>query len=82
MSPTAARLLYVGELWSGPRLRDTGHEVVVLDPAVTPAELAAVAVQEDVSVVAVTDAELGAAAVASLDDDVVVFCITWDERHS
>ena len=39
-------------------------------------QLAAVAVQEDVDLVAVTDADLGAAAAASLDDDVVVFWVT------
>jgi len=83
MSASTVRLLYVGDLGAGPRpLRDAGHEVVVLDPDVSPAELAAIAVQEDVSVVAVADAELGAAAVDSLDDDVVVFCITSDEGHS
>jgi len=83
MSASTVRLLYVGELRTGPRLlRDSGHEIVVLDPGVSPAGLAAIAVQEDVSLVAVTDAELGAAAVASLDDDVVVFCITSEQGHS
>ncbi len=43
---------------------------------VSPAQLAAVAVQEDVDLVAVADAELGGSAVASLDHHVVVFWIT------
>jgi hypothetical protein len=77
MPASFVRLLYVEETLAVPRrLRDAGHEVEVLDPGVSPAELAAVAIQEDVDVVAVSEPELGAAAVGSLDDEVVVFCIT------
>lgn len=85
----AVRLLYCGDLDAGTRrLRDVGHEVIVLDPGVSPEVLVAVAVQEDVGLVAVTDAELGAAAVVALTaldpgaEDVVVFCITSDEGPS
>ncbi|WP_028651261.1 hypothetical protein [Nocardioides halotolerans] len=77
MSASAIRLLYCGDVQTGHRaLRDAGHEVIVIEPGVSPAELAAVAVQEDVDLVAVADADLGADALAGLDDDVVVFWIT------
>jgi hypothetical protein len=72
-----ARLLYCGEVQTGPRrLRDGGHEVVVLAPGASAAQLAAVAVQEDVELVAVADIELGAEVAAALGADVVVFSIT------
>ena len=45
-------------------LRDSGHEVVLLEPGVSADQLAAVAVQEDVDLVAVADADLGARAAA------------------
>ena len=57
-------------------LRDSGHEVVLLERGVSADQLAAVAVQEDVDLVAVADADLGAGAVDALGDDVVVFWIT------
>jgi hypothetical protein len=77
MSASPVRLLYCGDVQTGPRLlRDSGHEIVVLSAGVSAEELAAVAVQEDVSVIAVDDADLGADALASLDPDVVVFWIT------
>ncbi len=78
MSPSANRLLYCGDIQSGgPRLlRDSGHEVVLLESGVSSEQLAAVAVQEDVAVVAVADADLGAGAAHELGDDVVVFWIT------
>jgi methylmalonyl-CoA mutase cobalamin-binding subunit len=80
MSPSAVRLLFCGDVQTGARpLRDAGHEVVVLEPGVSAAQLAAIAVQEDVAVIAVADPELGAAAVSSLDSlgaEVVVFWIT------
>ena len=83
MSTSPARLLYVGAVLAGARgLRDAGHEVVVLDPGVSASELVAIAVQEDVDVVVVTDAELGADAVSSLGDDIVVFWVTSDSRPS
>ena len=55
---------------------------MVLEAGVSPAQLVAVAVQEDVGLVAVTDAELGARAAGSLDEDVVVFWITSASRPS
>jgi hypothetical protein len=77
MPALPVRLLYCGDVQTGTRLlRDSGHEVVVLPAGVSADDLAAVAVQEDVSVVAVDDADLAAAAVGSLDADVVVFWIT------
>lgn len=77
MSASAIRLLYCGDVRTGARLlRDAGHEVVTLDPGVSPEQLAAVAVQEDVDLVAVGDADLGAGAVHALGDDVVVFWVT------
>jgi hypothetical protein len=80
MSASPFRLLYCGDVQTGgTSLRDAGHEVVALEPGVSAAQLAAIAVQEDVSVVAVADPELGAAAVSSLDSlgaDVVVFWVT------
>lgn len=83
MSASPVRLLYCGDVQTGPRrLRDAGHEVVVLARGVSAVQLAAVAAQEDVGVVAVDDPELGAEAVASLDDDVVVFWITSDTGPS
>ena len=83
MSASAVRLLYCGDLRTGPRLlRDSGHEVVVLASGVSADQLAAIAVQEDVAVVAVDDADLGADAVPALDEDVVVFSITSDSGPS
>jgi hypothetical protein len=77
MSAPPIRLLYCGDVPTGQRtLRDSGHEVVLLDPGASAAQLAAVAVQEDVDLVAVTDADLGADAVGALPDDVVVFWVT------
>jgi len=55
---------------------------VVLQAGVSPEQLAAIAVQEDAELVAVTDAELVAGVVESLDDHVVVFWITSDSRPS
>ena len=55
---------------------------MLLEPGVAPEQLAVVAVQEDIDVVAVTDPDLGAAVVGSVGGDVVVFCITSDEGHS
>ena len=84
VSACAVRLLYCGDIQtSGARvLRDSGHEVVLLEPGVSADQLAAVAVQEDVDVVAVADADLGAGAVHALGDDVVVFWITSASGHS
>lgn len=81
MSVSGVRLLYCGDVQTAARaLRDAGHEIVLLPAGVSPAELAAVAVQEDVAVVAVDDPELGAATVPLLgdepDDAIVVFWIT------
>jgi hypothetical protein len=77
MSAPSTRLLYCGDVEAGRRvLRDSGHEVVLLDPGASAAQLAAVAIQEDVDLVAVADADLGADAVAALEDDVVVFWVT------
>ncbi len=77
MSVSAVRLLYCGDVQTGSRrLRDAGHEVVRLDAGVSGEQLAAVAVQEDVAVVAVEDADLGADAAGLLDADVVVFWVT------
>jgi methylmalonyl-CoA mutase cobalamin-binding subunit len=77
MSASAIRLLYCGDVQTAPRmLRDSGHEIVLLEPGVSAEQLAAVAVQEDVDLVAVADADLGAEAVDALEDDVVVFWIT------
>ena len=56
--------------------------MIVLADGVSPEQLAAVAVQEDVDVVAVDDAEVGAAAVHGLDDSVVVFWVTSDSARS
>jgi len=77
MFASPVRLLYCGDVQAGSRrLRDCGHEVVVLAAGASAAQLAAIAIQEDVAIVAVDDADLGAAAVASLGADVVVFSIT------
>ena len=77
MSAGAARLLYWGDLEAVPRLlRDAGHEIVVLEAGVSVDQLAAVAVQEDVDLVAVADTDLGANAAVVLGDDVVVFWVT------
>ena len=69
---------YCGDVQAGgPRvLRDSGHEVVLLAPGVSADQLAAVAVQEDVDLVAVADSNLGAGPPDALGDDVVVFWIT------
>jgi hypothetical protein len=83
MSASPVRLLYCGDVQTAPRrFRDAGLEVVVLFPRVSPEQLASVAVQEDVALVAVTDAELGAQVVGSLDRDVVVFWVTSDSGPS
>jgi hypothetical protein len=80
VSTCAVRLLYWGDVLTSARLlRDAGHEVVVLEAGVSAAQLAAIAAQEDVAVVAVDDPDLGAAAVSAFDslgEDVVVFWIT------
>jgi hypothetical protein len=77
MSASPVRLLCCGDVQTGSlRFRDAGHEVVVLAAGVSAEQLAAIAVQEDVAVVAVDDADLGAAVAPLLGDDVVVFWIT------
>ncbi len=77
MSAPSIRLLYCGDVQTGSRvLRDSGHEVVLLDPRVSAEQLAAVAVQEDVDLVAVEDADLGADVVGALGEEVVVFWVT------
>jgi hypothetical protein len=78
MSASANRLLYCGDVEGGvPRmLRDSGHEVVLLEPGVSADQLAAVAVQEDVDLVAVADSNLGARAARALGNDVLVFWVT------
>jgi hypothetical protein len=77
MSASATRLLYCGDIGTAARtLRDAGLEVVLLEPGVSADQLAAIAVQEDVDLVAVADADLGAGTVQALGDDVVVFWIT------
>jgi hypothetical protein len=83
VSPSGVRLLWCGDVQTGPRrLRDAGHEVVVLPEGTTAAALVATAVQEDVDLVAVDDPELGAEAAAALGAEVVVFCITSTARPS
>jgi hypothetical protein len=83
MPTRPARLLYCGDAETGARrLRDEGHEVIVLADGVSPEQLAAAAVQEDVDVVAVADSEVGAAAVDGLDRAVVVFWVTSDSARS
>jgi hypothetical protein len=77
MSSPSIRLLYCGDVHTGRRLlRDSGHEVVLLDPGVSADQLTAVAVQEDVELVAVADVDVGAEAVDALGEDVVVFWVT------
>jgi methylmalonyl-CoA mutase cobalamin-binding subunit len=77
MSAPSIRLLWCGDVQTGAReLRDAGLEVVVLDRGVSADQLAAVAVQEDVDLVAVDDADLGAGAAEALGEDVVVFWVT------
>jgi hypothetical protein len=77
MPSPPVRLLYCGDAQSAPRRwRDAGLEVVVLQAGVSPDRLAAIAVQEDVGLVAVTDAELGAEAAGLLDEAIVVFWVT------
>jgi hypothetical protein len=77
MSASAVRLLYCGDVQTGPRrLRDAGHEVVVLAADVPGEQLAAIAVQEDVAVVAVEDLDVGAEVAGLLGPEVVVFWIT------
>jgi hypothetical protein len=83
MCGSRSRLLLCGDVdrWAR-RLRDRGHEVVVLEPDVAPEQLAAVAVQEDIDVVAVSDSDLGARAVPALDDAVIVFWVTSETGPS
>jgi hypothetical protein len=79
----AARLLYCGDVQAGGRrLRDAGHEVIVLADGVSPEQVAAVALQEDVDVVAVDDADLGAATAERLGEAVVVFWVTSESGDS
>ena len=63
-------------------LRDTGHEIVLATPGVSPAQLAAAAIQEDVVAIGVvsaaTDDAVGALpdALAAYDaGDIVVFSV-------
>jgi hypothetical protein len=77
MSARVVRLLYWGDVEAFPRrLRDGGHEVVLLGAGASPEQLAAISVQEDVGLIAVADPELGATAVPALERDVVVFWVT------
>jgi methylmalonyl-CoA mutase cobalamin-binding subunit len=72
----AERLLICGDaLAEARRLRDAGHEVVLLGDGVSPEQVAAIAVQEDVGLVAVADPDVGAEVAAALGD-AVVFWIT------
>ena len=83
MSRSPVRLLHCAELRTDARrFRDAGLEVVLLEGGVRADVLVAVAVQEDVDLVAVEDPELGAAAVGALGEDVVVFSITSDSGPS
>jgi hypothetical protein len=83
VASTGVRLLCCGDGFAAARrLRDTGHEVVLLDAGVSAEQLATVAVQEDVEVVAVTDAEVGAAAAGPLGESVVVFWVTSESAPS
>jgi hypothetical protein len=83
MPASPIRLLCCGDVQTAPRrFRDAGLEVVVLRGDLSAEQLVAVAVQEDVDLVAVVDAELGAAAVGALDPDVVVFWVTSDSGPS
>jgi hypothetical protein len=83
MSSSRSRLLFCGEVGGWPLgLRDQRLEVVVLGPDVAPEQISAVAVQEDVDVVAVADPELGARTVPALDDAVIVFWVTSDSGPS
>jgi hypothetical protein len=83
VSPPGPRLLYCGAALDEARgLRDAGHEVVVLADDVSVEQLAAVAVQEDVGAVAVSDTELGARTAARLGGSVVVFWVTSDSAPS
>jgi hypothetical protein len=85
------RLLLSGDLpQESRRLRDGGHEVVVLGDGVSAEQVAAVAVQEDVVAVGVSDPELGRVVADSLGGTmadpsgggVVVFWVTSDLRPS
>jgi hypothetical protein len=83
MPSSRSRLLFCGAVDGWPLgLRDQGLEVVVLGSDVAPEELAAVAVQEDVDVVAVADPELGARAVPALGDGMIVFWVTSESGPS
>lgn len=83
MPSRSSRLLFCGDLDNLPLgLRDQGHEVVVLDPDVSPEQLAAVAVQEGVDLVAVADPDVGARAVPALDEAVIVFWVTSETGPS
>ncbi len=83
MFASGARLLLAGEVAGEARLlRDRGHEVVVLGAGVSAEQATAVAVQEDVGLVAVTDPQLGAAVAELLGDEAVVFWVTSETRPS
>ena len=63
-------------------LRDAGHEVVLVDPGVSAADLAAIAVAEDVTAVALAEGavdlvggDLAAALAAGDGDDIVVLAV-------
>lgn len=63
-------------------LRDAGHEIVLVDPGVSAAGLAAIAVQEDVAAIALgsgsvdlVGGELPAALVAHEGDGIVVLAV-------
>jgi len=64
------------------RLRDAGHEVVMLGEKSSAEEVVSVAVQEDVALVALADAEQGAEVAEELGEAVVVFWVTSDLRPS
>lgn len=70
----------------GRAMRDAGHEVVFLGPDNTPEQVAATAVQEDVDLVALTeatDADRITALLAELDvDDIDVTVFTPDQARA
>ncbi|UUZ57984.1 cobalamin-dependent protein [Nocardioides sp. B-3] len=78
--------IVVGDAGLGRALRDAGHEVIYLGPDHTPEQVAAIAVQEDVDLIALeaaADTDLIAGLLVELEaEDIDVAVVTSDQARA